>query len=242
MMMKKTAKSLLCIMLCILFVLAAAGCSEVKDYGVSEKSETSSKPIKIPEIKSEDTVMPTYLDISLYDVENYADIYIGEKFKYKATYEGDSITVPTTYKEMNSKGWSLVESETVNADSKILAGKTLETVFTDRHGVIINAVFYNSSKSSVSLKNGKIVKFTIPENNLINKESKYGQFWVNGVSNGSSITDIIEYLGSPSHFYAVSENEYYLDYFFSEEDKRSGITVYIDPINDDVKSITFAKY
>lgn len=240
--MKKIAKSLFCIMLAVFVTLAAAGCSEVKDYGASEKSDVTSKPIKIPEIKSEDTVMPTYLDISLYDVENYADIYLGTDFKYKATYEGDSITVPTTYKEMESKEWNLVESDTVNADSKILAGKTIEAVFTDRRGVIINAVFYNSSKSSVSLKDGKIVKFTVPENNLINKESKYGQFWVNGVSNGSSITDIIEYLGSPSHFYKVNDNEYYLDYFFSEEDKRSGITIYIDPINDDVKSITFAKY
>ena len=242
--MKKSVKSIVVLLLAIACMFSFASCREVENSSdTSSVSDTSSnKQIKIPEIQSEDTVMPTYLDISLYDVENYADIYLGKNFKYKVTYEGNELKVPSTYKEMKGKDWKLIESDSVNPNSIILAGKTLETVFESEHGFIINAVFYNSSKSSVELKDCKIVKFSILENNLLTEDSKYGQFWVNGVSNSSSIAEIIQYLGSPSHFYAVSENEYYLDYFFSESDKRSGITIYVDPVNDDVKSIIFAKY
>ena len=106
----------------------------------------------------------------------------------------------------------------------------------------IIAVFYNSSRSSVSLKKCDIVKFIIPENYLNAENSVYGQFWINGVNNGSAITDVIEYLGAPSHFYAVSDNEYYLDYFLFEKDKRTGITVYINPVDDCVNAIEVSYY
>lgn len=49
-----------------------------------------------------------------------------------------------------------------------------------------------------------------------------------------AITDIIDTLGTPSHFYGISENNYYLDYFISRDDRRNGITVYIDPANDSI--------
>ena len=106
----------------------------------------------------------------------------------------------------------------------------------------ITAVFYNGKNSSVALKESPIVKFIIKENGLNAPESSYGQFWVNGVSNVSSITDIIELLGSPSHFYRVSENKYYLDWFISKEDRRSGITVYVDTAEDDIDAIEFSYY
>ena len=106
----------------------------------------------------------------------------------------------------------------------------------------ITAVFYNSKKSSVSLKKCPIVKFIIKQNGLIVPESQYGQFWINGISNVSAITDTIQFLGFPSHFYRISENKYYLDWFISEEDRRSGITVYVDTAEDHVDSIEFAYY
>ena len=80
------------------------------------------------------------------------------------------------------------------------------------------------------------------ENFLYSKDSVYGQFWVNGVSNESAVTDVIECLGAPSHFYAVDENNYYLDYFLYEKDKRSRITVYVDVNNDCVTRMEFSLY
>ena len=53
---------------------------------------------------------------------------------------------------------------------------------------------------------------------------------------------VVERLGAPSHFLAVSDTEYHLDYFISRDDKRSGIMVNIDPLNDTVNSIEISYY
>ncbi|MBQ8741151.1 MAG: hypothetical protein IJY79_06345 [Clostridia bacterium] len=244
-------KKILSLILCCLFVLGLAACEKFDaNYGKSSakqeledtNTKTESKKIKIPEIKSDDSVMPTYIDISLYDEENYADIYLGEDFKYKITYDGSALSVPSSYKNITKEGWSLVPSDEYNEDSQILAGKTLTVDFLNEYEKTITAVFYNDKKSSVSLKKCPIVKFIIKENNLLSAESQYGQFWVNGVSNVSVITDIIECLGSPSHFYCVSENKYYLDWFITESDRRSGITVYVDTLEDHIDSIEISYY
>jgi hypothetical protein len=135
----------------VLGVLTA--CSKVDlNYGVSSEVQTTDEDtqVKIPEIKSEDEVMPTYFDISLFDEENYSDVYLGKKFEHKVTYAGSEISVPSSYKEMLKKGWSLVESTDYSVDSQIFAGKSLETVFQNEYGKHITAVFHNSSKSSVS--------------------------------------------------------------------------------------------
>ena len=71
---------------------------------------------------------------------------------------------------------------------------------------------------------------------------QYNEFSVNGVNNKMAITDIIDTLGTPSHFYGLAENNYYLDYFISKDDRRNGITVYIDPTNDSVTAIEFSYY
>ncbi|MCQ2440684.1 MAG: hypothetical protein MJ076_02150 [Clostridia bacterium] len=232
-----------------LMLISLCGCTNFdKNYGVQSKpqsgenSSDNKKDIKIPEIKSDDEIMPTYLDISLYDEENYADIYLGEKYKYNITYCGSEIKVPSSYKEMVKKGWKVAESSEFTPDSIILAGKSAEVIFVNGYDKLLNAVFFNSGKSSVSLKKCPIVKFRVPENIINNPDSLYGQFWVNGVSNESAITDIVEYLGSPSHFYAVNSNEYYLDYFLSKKDKRTGITVYVNPMDDVVNSIEISYY
>ena len=87
-----------------------------------------------------------------------------------------------------------------------------------------------------------IVKFRIENNNIYNPSSEYGDFNINGITNSMAITDITDTLGSPSHFYAVSENQYYLDYFISRDDRRNGITVYVDPTDDSITSIEFSFY
>lgn len=239
-------KNIVSLVLSVILVISLVSCTKFDpNYGQSEPEKTQNsnlENVEIPEIKSDDEVMPAYFDISLYDEENYSDIYLGKKFKFKITYCGAQMEVPSSYKAMTKDGWALVQSEEYSADSQILAGKSLKAEFVNEYGNQINAIFYNDSNASVTLKKCTIVKFIIPENILNNSDSVYGQFWVNGVSNESAITDIIDYLGAPSHFYAVSENEYYLDYFISKNDKRSGITVYIDPANDCVNSIEFSFY
>jgi hypothetical protein len=57
-----------------------------------------------------------------------------------------------------------------------------------------------------------------------------------------AVTDIIDNLGTPSHFYQVSENAYYLDYFITKKDRRNGITVYINPVDDLITAIEFSYY
>ncbi len=240
-------KKLFAIIMLFSIVLSLTGCSKVdrSDDNNSAPSTTVKQDytdIKIPEIKSEDQVMPTYVDISIYDVENYADLYLGKNFKFKITYSGSEITVPISYKDMTGKDWTLVEENEITADSNIMAGKYQQVRFKNEFGTELIGVFYNSSNSSKSLKKCKIVKFIIPENKAEIPNSVYGDFWVNGVSNNSAITDVIQCLGAPSHFYAVSPDEYYLDYFLFEEDKRNKITVYINPSEDSVKSIQFAKF
>ena len=241
-------KRILSVILCCLFVTLLCACQKFDDnYGkssskVSTAADSVSKQIKIPEIKSDDSVMPTYIDISLYDEENYADIYLGENFEYKVTYAGSALSVPSSYSNITKEGFKLADSEEYNEDSQILAGKSLTADFVNEYNKKITAVFYNDKKSSVSLKKCPIVKFIVKENELSNPESEYGQFWINGISNVSAITDAIEYLGSPSHFYCISENKYYLDWFITKQDRRSGITVYVDTAEDTIDSIEFSYY
>lgn len=241
-------KKIFSIVLCSVFLFCLSACEKFdEDYGKSSarpeisENKAPNDEIKIPEIKSDDDVMPTYVDISLYDEENYADIYLGKDFKYKITYVGSALEVPTTYKNMTQDGWSLVESSEHDENSQILAGKSITTEFINEYDKKITAVFYNDKKSSVSLKKCTIVKFIVKEN-IIDANAPYGQFFVNGVNNVSAITDIIERLGSPSHFYRVTENKYYLDWFISEKDRRSGITIYVDTAEDRIDSIEFSYY
>lgn len=228
-----------------LFALTA-GCSKMEEGGsesvTKDTVSTSSGEIKIPEIKSEDTIMPNFFDISLYDEENYADIYLGKKFEFNVTYCGSKLSVPSSFKQMKKEGWRIIDGSEYNEDSTVLAGSSVEVVFVNDYNNHINAVFYNDRNSSAALKKCDLVKFKIKENIHDNADSPYGQFWVNGISNGSAITDIVNYLGAPSHFYAVSETQYYLDYFIYEKDKRSGITVYVNPTDDTVHSIEFSYY
>lgn len=237
------------LLLCVGLIFSLTACEKFDaNYGKSSASkevmetEPKKQEIKIPEIKSDDEVMPTYVDISLYDEENYADIYLGDDFEYKVTYVGSVLSVPSSYKKITQEGWQLADRDEYSEDSQILAGKSLEVEFVNGYNKKITAVFYNGKKSSAALKKCDIVKFIIKENGLINPESQYGQFWINGVSNVSAITDVVELLGAPSHFYRVSDNCYYLDWFITKSDRRSGITVYVNTLEDHVESIEFSYY
>ncbi len=241
-------KKVLSLVVCLIFVLGMVSCETMDpNYGKSSAKTASdeqhkTEEIKVPEIKSEDEVMPTYFDISLFDEENYADIYLGKKFEYKVTYCGSTLTVPSNYKQMTKNGWKLMASDEYNEDSQILTGKSITVNFVNDYNKIITAVFHNDKKSSTTLKKCDIVKFIIKENVFSNQNSKYGQFWINGISNESAITDMIEYLGTPSHFYCTEENKYYLDWFITENDKRSGITIYVDTAEDGIDAIEFSYY
>lgn len=243
-------KKILSLLLCCFLIASLTACEKMDpNYGKSSaqkenvvSTNETKETISIPEIKSDDSVMPNYIDISLYDEENYADIYLGKDFKYNITYSGSILEVPSSYKDMVKKGWTLMPSDEYNEDSQILVGKSLEVIFLNQYNKQITAVFYNNKKTSTALKKCPIVKFKICENVLVNSDSFYGQFWVNGISNELVITDIIECLGYPSHFYCIGENKYYLDWFVSQADRRSGITVYIDTAEDRIEAIEISYY
>ena len=246
--MKKVLSA--CLALALVALLCLAGCDSIeREYDTSEamtssggKNGGAKTDVNIPEIKSTDRVMSTFFDISLYDEENYANIYLPKDFEYKATYSGTSIDMPSSYKDMVKNNWTLVETAEIKSDSKIMAGEAASAEFTDSYGKLITAVFFNKSTRSQALISCPIVKFVVEENYKYKNGSRYGQFWVNGVSNESAITDVIECLGEPSHFYAVTEKDYYLDYFLTKEDKRSKIRVYINLPNDCVTGVEFSLY
>lgn len=228
----------------IIFIfICCSGCSSVdKEYGISSKNEkTVSQAAELPDIRSDDTVMPLYFDISLYDEEDYAQIYLGEKYKYKITYGGSELSLPTDYGKLNKKGWQLLNGEVYNEGSTIKAGETLETQLVNEYGKQLAVSFYNSGNSSVKLSKCPIVKFAVKENSA-NSDSVYDQFWVNGISNFSAVTEVVELLGAPSHFEQQSNGLYRLDYFLTKKDRRSRISVDVSIENDCVMGIEISKY
>lgn len=237
--------------LSLLLVLSVSACSPVdRDYGVesSAPSTVSNKTVKKaddsisrPAIMSSDRVMSQFVDISVFDEENYAQVYLGKKFEFRVSYAGDEFTVPTTIAALERKGWKLVEDSQHNEESLVYACDSVEAVFTDENGAEIKALFFNPTNSSVKLEKCNIVKFKI-ENNFYADTENYDEFNVNGLNNKMAITDVIETLGTPSHFYGISPDNYYLDYFISEDDRRNGITVYINPTDDAVTAVEFSYY
>lgn len=229
---------LILIILCLIFTSACSKPDKItSDIALTE--DTSD--IEIPTIKSSDQVMPIYFDISLYDEEDYAQIYLGKDFEFDFTYGGSNMKLPTVYSEISAQGWNIYDSA-YNENSVIKAGETLEIQLVNKYNKQISATFYNRDTSSVKLSECPIVKFSVKENNSVNSDSVYDQFAVNGVSNFSAITDVINSLGAPSHFETFYENEYRLSYFVSKKDRRDKITVTVDVQNDCVKGIEVAKY
>ena len=230
------------VLLLISAVLLLSSCSPVdKNYAVSSESSVSSvtsvksapEGVNRPAIMSDDKIMPQFVDISVFDEENYSEVYLGKKFKFNVSFAGDEFTVPTSVSVLAKKGWKLLENSQYDEDSLVYACDSVETVFEKEDGTRITATFFNSSNSSVKLNKCSIVKFKIDNDFYTNAD---------GINNKMAITDIIDTLGTPSHFYGISEDNYYLDYFITEKDRRNGITVYINPSDDSVTAVEFSYY
>lgn len=246
----KNKFSLSTVFLTAFTVLLLCACSPVdKDYAVSSESSAASvssvksapDDISRPSIMSDDKIMPHFVDISVFDEENYSEVYLGKKFKFNVSFAGVEFNVPTTLSVLEKNGWKLIENSQYDEDSLVYACDSVETFFENADGVKIGAIFYNSSNSSVKLKKCNIVKFKIINDFYTNTDG-YHEFNVNGINNKMAITDIIDTLGTPSHFYGIAENNYYLDYFISEKDRRNGITVYINPSDDSITAVEFSYY
>ena len=244
-------KRVLTILASILLIFSFASCSKVDpDYGMVSRPENGSEESvadkasnydEEDKIMSLDRVMSNFFDLSLFDEENYADIYLGKNFDIDATFTGDTFSVPAKIDKVEKMGWTLSEGNEYDKNSLVFAYETIDTVFENEKGVKIKAQFYNSSRSSVTLAECNIVKFRI-ENDFYKDSQNYAPFNINGISNTMGVTDIIDILGTPSHFYAVSEDNYYLDYFITEKDRRNGITVYVNPVEDSITAIEFSYY
>ena len=243
--MKKIIKCSLSLILVLIMALFAA-CSPVdNNYGV-ESNDVTTKSTKQQDlldkpIMSSDRVMSKYFDISLFDEENYANIYLGKKFEISANYNDEVLEVPAKIKDMNEKGWTLAEGNTYDESSLVFSYETIDVVFENQNGKKIKAQMYNSSRSSVTLSKCYIVKFFIT-NDFYKDSQNYNKFNINGITNSMAITDVINTLGTPSHFYKVSDTCYYLDYFITKKDRRNGITVYINPVDDLILSVEFSYY
>lgn len=240
------------LVLAVSLMLTFAACSPVdKDYGkssqvsdvseVSSEEDTKTSQNKTPLIMSSDRVMSKYFDISLFDEENYADIYLGKDFGIEALYSGKKLNVPTKIDDAKRNGWSLAKGNEYNENSLVFSYETIDATLVDKKGNKLKVQFYNSSHSSVKLSQCNIVKYRI-ENEFYVKPKTYEKFDINGINNSMAITDIINVLGTPSHFYRVSDKSYYLDYFISKEDRRNGITIYINPLEDCITAVEFSYY
>lgn len=195
------------------------------------------KNIDAPEIPSDDIVMTQFLDISFYNVENYSEIYLGKEFKVKANFDNSKITLPSTYAYIKKNGFSFVEQSDLSENSMLYAGNKHTVSLVNEHGFILNAVFYNASNESKQVKDCDIVKFSLPD-----VADQFGTLSINGIQKGSSLSEAITFLGYPSHFHDEGNGLYLLDYFFSKNDLRNRISLYVNPAEDTVNSITFTKY
>ena len=235
---------LLSLMLVMVFLLTLTACKKAdQKYGVeSETADISSvKSTSLPEISSLDDKMPKYFDISQFDEENYADIYLGKKYEIKANFVGTDFELPTTLNELSFDGWFLKFGSDYNGDSLIYAKETVELVIENQNKAVVTALFYNSSNSSVRLSECNIVKLRF-NNNFSKKTEDYDEFNINGVTNTSVITDVIGTLGIPSHFYKKTEKTYYFDYFLYKRDRRNKIRVYVNLEKDQITAVEVSKY
>ncbi len=238
-------KKIISLLAVLTLFLGIAACSKAdKEFGVTSDVATDSSSenyTELPEIMTLDQKMSNYFDISLFDEENYSKEYLGKKFKYNATYDGCDLTVPEKMESFIENGWQLAEGSEYDENSLIFAKETVSLNFVNQNGTTLWALFYNSSNSSVKLLNCYIVKFRI-ENNYYQNSGDYDSFNINNITNTSAITDIIDILGTPSHFYQVTDNNYYFDYFISKSDRRNKIRVFVNLIDDSVTAIEFSYY
>lgn len=217
--------------------------SIVSTASTTEKKSTvkSNEKVRRPSIMSDDKIMPRFIDISLFDEENYSAVYLGKKFRFRASFAGTDLNVPTKLSVLEAAGWHLAQDADCDENGLLYARDSHEAVFENESGARLTALFFNSSKSSVKMGGCNIVRLRI-ENDFYLTPDEFNEFNVNGINNKMAVTDVIDTLGTPSHFYGNGETEYYLDYFISKDDRRNGITVYINPVDDLITAIEFSYY
>lgn len=240
-------KKIISLILIISFIASFAACSKVdKKFGVTSDEQTtdnisSNSKNELPQIMSLDKNMANYFDISLFDEENYSDVYLGKNFKYNVEYDGVKLTVPQNMETLITSGWQLVEGSDYDENSLIFAQETVSLNFINQNGAKLWALFYNSSNSSVKMLKCPIVKIKI-ENDAFANNKNYHSFNLNNITNSTSILDVIQILGTPSHFYQVTEEIYYFDYFITKSDRRNKIRIFVNLTDDCINAIEFSYY
>ncbi len=209
-----------------------------RDLASDDKTNNTGSYNELPDIVSLDKKMANYFDISLFDEENYSNIYLGKKFKFNVTYNDKKITVPTTLEKLEESEFSIQQGSEYDKNSYIFAKETVTLKFADANSSF-TALFYNSSNTSTRLNKCNIAKIRL-ENSLNTRNIVH--FNVNGIDNYSTVTDVVTILGTPSHFYATTEDTYYFDYFISKSDRRNKIRVFVDLTNDYVTAVEFSYY
>lgn len=234
----------LSIVLVLLF--SFTGCAKPdKSFGVEQKATDDTESIIVSSVQDKitslDSMMSKYFDITLFDEENYSNIYLGKDFKLSAKYNGTKFTFPSKLDTLERRGWQLVDGSDYNKNSLIYAKETAELTFSNKYSNKITVLFFNSLNTSVRLSECKAVKFRI-KNDYVNNHDAYTKFNINGITNTSVVTDIFEILGTPSHFYKKSENSYYFDYFYEESDRRNKIRIYVNLNYDIITEVEFSNY
>ena len=199
------------------------------------------KDIVPPEISSDDRVMTAFLDITYYNVENYAEIYLGNDYNVSAEFDGTELTAPSKYDDLLESGFVLDENSEYKSDSVIYAGDKCFVTFKGPKENILTCEFYNDSAKSKEVKDCILVKY----GNFINLSDAgkiYPNFYINGFTGSSSLSEVITKLGYPSHFHKLNDNLYLLDYFFDKNDLRSRITIHAIPTEDTVTSVAYCRY
>ena len=87
----------LSLIITIVLLLSFAGCAKPdNNFGVKEEISDEADAIEVEsqtqKITSLDSMMSKYFDITLFDEENYSNIYLGSKFKLNAKYNGTKFT------------------------------------------------------------------------------------------------------------------------------------------------------
>lgn len=235
-------KKILSILLSVVLIASLSSCGMIPDGNIDlseiEKTDDTGSYNELPDIVSLDKKMANYFDISLFDEENYSNIYLGKKFKFDITYNDKKLTVPTTLQQLTESEFTIQQGSEYDKNSYIFAKETVTLKFNDANSSF-TALFYNSSNSSIRLNKCNIAKIRL-DNNLNTKIIVH--FNVNGIDNNSTVTDVITTLGTPSHFYAITEDTYYFDYFLHKSDRRNKIRVFVDLTNDYVTAVEVSYY
>ena len=94
-------KKFISVFLIAVLLCGLSACTEIPDLSDDEKIDDTVSYSELPDIVSLDKKMANYFDISLFDEENYSNIYLGKKFKFDVTYNDKKITVPTTLEKLD---------------------------------------------------------------------------------------------------------------------------------------------